>query len=72
MEIIIDTPYVTLSYDKEIKLLEMAWKASNFTSEQYRDAFLKAVEYGKNNTVDNYLSDIREQKIVSPVDRKWF
>ena len=72
MEILFDFPYVTISYNKDIKLLEITWKATDFTSEQYRGIFEKAVEFGNNNPVDNYLSDIINQKIVSPTDRKWF
>ena len=72
METIKDTNYVTLSYDKDLKLLEIAWKASSFTSDEYRSIFTEAIEFGNNNDVVNYLSDIREQRIISPEERKWF
>ena len=72
METLFDTPYATISYEPDIKLLEIKWKATNFTSEQYREIFNKAVEISSNKPVDNFLSDIIEQKIVSPTDRKWF
>lgn len=72
METLFDTSYVIMNYEPEYKLLSITWKSGNFTSEQYREVFEKAVIFGNNNPVDNYLSDIIEQKIVSPADRKWF
>jgi hypothetical protein len=39
---------------------------------EYQNAFEVMIEYSKKHTIDNFLSDIRNQGVVSPENRKWF
>lgn len=68
---VIKTNYVHVIYEEELKMIKVQWIDKN-TSEEYRETITKSLEYAKTHNVENYLSDIREQKVVSPEDRKWF
>lgn len=69
--IILDTDYAELSYDPELKLGKIVWKKKT-TTEEYQYAFITLLEYAKKHDADNFLSDIRQQSVVSPENRKWF
>ncbi len=49
----------------------IVWKGS-CTSKEYRDAFLFLLEEQKKTHMKRFISDVREQTIISPEDRKWF
>ena len=68
---ILNESYVDVQYDEERYLIKVYWK-SEMTSEEYRKAFSLAIDSAKTHRIDSYLSDIRNQKLVSPNDRKWF
>jgi hypothetical protein len=70
-EILENTDYAEISYDPVLKLGKIIWKRKTQT-EEYRKAFTTLLEFSKNNEVDNFLSDIRNQGVVSPENRKWF
>lgn len=70
-EVLVDTDYAEISYDPELKLGKIAWKRKTQT-EEYRTAFNTILDFSKKNEVDNFLSDIRKQGVVSPENRKWF
>jgi len=72
MKEIFKTDYVEITFDEEAKVLFAKWTKANFTSEQYREVWEKNLEFGFANDVDFFLSDIIEQKVVTPEDRKWF
>lgn len=42
------------------------------TSEKYREAFLFLLDNQKIYGLKRFLSDVRDQGIISPDDRKWF
>lgn len=71
--VILDEPYAMLSYEPEIKTGKIIWKGK-LTSEQYRGTIMKLINYSKETggSVEGYLSDIRNQSVISPEDRKWF
>src|SRR6056297_1056323 len=69
--LIIDTDYAEISYDSGLKSGKIVWKRKT-TTEEYQYAFITLLEYSKKHPVDNFLSDIRKQGIVSPENRKWF
>ncbi|MEA3452675.1 MAG: hypothetical protein U9Q83_12350, partial [Bacteroidota bacterium] len=51
-----------VSFYPEIKLIEITWlKKIALNSELYRQPFLKALEYSKTNSIELFLSDIRNQ-----------
>lgn len=70
-KIIADYDYAEISYDSEFSVGKIVWKRKP-SSEEYRGSFIKILEYSQKNEVDNFLSDIRNQGVVSPDDRKWF
>lgn len=70
-KVILDTDYAEISHDPELKLGKIVWKRKTST-EEYQYAFITLLEYSKKNTTDNFLSDIRNQSVVSPENRKWF
>ncbi len=72
MEEIYKSEYVTISYDKEAKVVFTVWLNYNFTSDNYRDVWDRCIAFFKENEVLYFLSDIINQKVVTPEDRKWF
>jgi hypothetical protein len=70
---IVDESYVEVKFIPELKLILIEWKGK-FTYDQYKDAFIKALDFQKNSgvNVSNFLSDIRNQGVVNPDSRKWF
>ncbi len=72
MKNIFNTDYIDILFDEEYKVVIAKWKDAKFTSEQYREVWEKTLEFGYNNDIDFFLSDIVNQKVVNPEDRKWF
>jgi hypothetical protein len=70
-QVIFDYEYAQILYDPSVKLGILVWKRKPENSE-YQNAFDVMIEYSKKHTVDNFLSDIRNQGVVSPENRKWF
>lgn len=70
-KIIKDTNFAEISYDTEFKVGKIVWKRKTESSE-YHEAFNTLLEFSKKNDVENFLSDINNQGIVSPENRKWF
>jgi hypothetical protein len=70
-KVILDTDYASISHNSELKLGKIVWKRKTST-EEYQYAFITLLEYAKSNQTDNFLSDIRNQSVVSPENRKWF
>jgi len=62
-----------VNYWPEIKLIEIRWiKKVALDSELYRQPFLKALEFGKTNSVELFLSDISNQGVVPVSEKNWF
>lgn len=70
-EILKDTDYAEISYDKELEMGKIVWKGKA-TTEEYQHAFIIVLDNAKKNPTTNFLSDIRNQSVVSPENRKWF
>lgn len=66
-----ETPYAVISKYPDKNIGAIVWKGS-CTSQQYRDAFLFLLEEQKKTRITRFVSDVREQAIISPEDRKWF
>jgi len=69
--VVLDTQYALVTFDKVRELGMVAWKGKT-TSEEYQTAFTSLLELQKKEKISRYISDIRNQAIVSPNDRKWF
>jgi len=70
-EIIADYEYAEISYDSELLMGRIVWKRKT-NDQEYRSSFGKLLEYSAKHPVENFLSDIRQQGVVSPENRKWF
>jgi hypothetical protein len=69
--IIIDKDFVTVYYVAEKRLGKLVWKRKP-ESDEYKSAFQALLDHSLKEPVDNFLSDIRNQGVISPDDRKWF
>jgi hypothetical protein len=71
MEIIFENEFSRLSYEEDLKILTITWTNKKLNFEEYQRPFKLALEFMTNKPVENYISDIRNQGIVSPDFRKW-
>jgi hypothetical protein len=58
-------------YYAEPGLVHFIWKKRS-TGDEYRQPFLDTANFTETHPGSLFLSDIREQGIVGPDDRKWF
>jgi len=76
MKTIADFDYACIRHHEEEKIIEIKWKKGdkNITLEEYQSVIKFALNFKKDypEAVKYYLSDIREQNILSPNYRKWF
>jgi len=68
---IFEAPYAEVTYYPENRLLVLVWSGSP-SKEEYKLPFLTMIDFGRKNPVDAMLSDISNQGIISPDNRKWF
>ena len=71
MKKIFENLHAKLTYEEDIKTLTITWSDKKMTLEEYKIPFLEAIKFMETNTVDNYISDIRDQQVISPTYRKW-
>jgi hypothetical protein len=69
-EIIYNSEYVDLIYSKSDLLVELIWK-QNTNSEEFRTIYTFAVNFASKNKVHYFLSDMRNEGLVSLDDVKW-
>ncbi|RAW02962.1 hypothetical protein [Pseudochryseolinea flava] len=68
---VFSAPYATASYDSETLCITLVWNGSP-TKDEYKQPFLAMIAFGRKTRVDSMLSDISQQGIISPDNRKWF
>lgn len=71
METILENDFASLTYEEDLKVLTITWKDKKLTFEEYQKPFKVALEFMNKKPVENYISDIRDQGIISPEFRKW-
>lgn len=71
MEIVSENEFASLTYEEDFKLLTITWTNKRVSFEEYQKTFKNAIDFMAKKPVDNYISDIREQGIISPEFRKW-
>jgi hypothetical protein len=71
MQELLKTDYADIMYNEEKFYLLVIWKPK-MNDENYKEVFNYCIEYAQSHRVDNYVSDIREQKLITPETRKWF
>ncbi|MFP3860257.1 MAG: hypothetical protein ACLFUW_05495 [Bacteroidales bacterium] len=70
-KVLMDEEYAKVLYLPELKIGKVIWKRKP-DIEEYKIPFLKLLDFGEHTPIDNFLSDIRDQGVVSPDHRKWF
>ena len=70
-KIIADFDYAEITYNSLYKTGMIVWKRKT-TTEEYQNGFEVLIECSKTHPIENFLSDIRNQGVVSPETRKWF
>lgn len=68
---LLEKDYVTVTYTSAQRLGKICWKRKP-ESEEYKSAFQVLLDHSKIAPVDNFISDLRNQGVISPDDRKWF
>ena len=63
--------FANVTYNRILKLGKIEW-IGKANSEEYQSAFLSLLEVQKRNPIQYFLTDIRNQSVVSPDNRKWF
>jgi len=71
METIFENEFATITYESDLKLLTITWSNNKMSLSDYQKPFNVALEFMSKRPVVNYISDIRNQGIVSPEFRKW-
>jgi hypothetical protein len=69
-EIVFDTENAVMTYSKIDFSVELIWK-KDITSEEFRQVYLKGLDFASKNKVFFFLSDIRNEGLVSLDDVKW-
>jgi hypothetical protein len=69
-EIIYNSEIVDFTYFKSDLLAELIWN-QNTNSEEFRTIYALAVDFATNNKVQYFLSDMRNEGLVSIDDVKW-
>jgi hypothetical protein len=64
-------PYAIVTYNSDKRFMLLVWTGSP-TPEEYKQPFLTMISFGKQLPVDSMLSDISEQGVISPENRRWF
>ena len=74
MENILETDYARVDFCEEGAFVQLTWlNKKKLSFDEYKNAFNAAIDYQEENKEKTrfFLSDIREQGIVSPDFRKW-
>ena len=71
-----DREFYAIFFTEKYQCIEIHWKNGLVASDDYRQAFIEAYNYFVENkeekNIKYFLSDIRQQGVISPEDRKWF
>jgi hypothetical protein len=68
---VLNISVVQITYNSQENLLYLEWK-KEASSEEYQRAMIECLEFGRSHKVENFISDIRNQKQINPDNRKWF
>ncbi len=70
-KVLLDEDYVKVWFEPEMSVGRITWKRKP-EKDEYMKGFTVLLEFAKTTKVENFLSDIRNQGVVSPDSRKWF
>lgn len=69
-QILFEDAYAEIFYDANINATGVIWKGG-VTSEQYREVFIKCLEFVKYYNTPNYMADLSKQGPISRGDQRW-
>lgn len=69
-QILYQESHAKIFFDARINSTGVIWKGP-ITSQQYRSAFVKCLEFVKSYNTPNYIADISHQGPVSREDQEW-
>lgn len=69
-QLVFDTEYGSIFYNAKLNCAGIVWK-KQITSEEYRTLFNKCLNIVKMYHTPYWVSDIRNQGVVSPEDQRW-
>jgi signal transduction histidine kinase len=69
-QILYQEPYARIFFDATINAIGAEWHGP-LSSEQYRNAFLKCLEFVKAYNTPNYIADISDQGYIAREDQQW-
>jgi len=71
-ELVMEEPYVRVYYLPAIKLGKVVWSGSPANLAEYKKPFVFLLNYAATHRVHYFMSDITNQGVVGPENRKWF
>jgi signal transduction histidine kinase len=69
-QILYEESYARIFFDATINAIGAEWHGP-ISGEQYRNAFLKCLEFLKVYNTPNYIADISDQGYIAPKDQQW-
>jgi hypothetical protein len=76
MKTILNTDFAIAEFYEDDELIQVTWKkiSGKLPLEEYKNTYLTVLNFHEQNKdkVRFFLSDIREQSVLSPDYRKWF
>jgi hypothetical protein len=66
-----DEKWGKTTYDDSLSLVKIVWTLES-NSQYYRSSYIKIIEFQRTTPAKYFISDVRNQPIISPEDRKWF
>lgn len=76
MKTILETDYAVVEFYEEDELVQVTWKkiSGKLPLEEYKKVFEESLNFQEANKekIKFFLSDIRQQTVLSPEYRKWF
>lgn len=70
MKMLLEMEKADLRYNEETNAIELIWKKRH-DEETYKTAFTKGLEFIEEYKATGWLSDIRNEGIVSPANSQW-
>jgi hypothetical protein len=71
MEVVFENDCASIIYEEDLKVLIIKRTNKKLSPEEYQKPFKIALNFIRKKPIDNYISDIRDQAIISPDYRKW-
>lgn len=70
MKMLLEMEKADLRYNEETNAIELIWKKVH-DEMNYKTAFTRGIEFLKEYKATRWLSDIRNEGVVSPANSKW-